>query len=717
MKLAPRSRQRGFITALTNSYRVPASPVPLQDPYFDYVASLLHFEGSDGATTTTDETGVSWTFRGNAQIDDAQQALGTTSLYLDGTGDYLDTPDNANFELGNNDFTVETFVRVDGTPDSNTRAIIGKWDAGTGEREWLLLYRGSTNTLEFLYSTTGADTTSYTPSWSPTGDTWYHLAVTRFDGVIRIFVDGTEIGTGHTIGTTTLNAGPGSPAIGAQDGGGTPWLGWIDEVRITNGFARWVSDFTTPVKQHPTTVPSSAYDEHIERVVSHLHLRGADAGTNYIDFSGKTWTQESAAVIDNSLTPIDGQASLFLDGVDDAISTGDAADWVIGDRDLTVECWIRPGTVSGVYQVIVSQYNASISQRSWRLSLNSSGELEFVFNTSGSGGFVTTSETWGPTQDVWYHVAACKRGTEVQLFVDGQALASPASAVGTIFNSSADILIGKVDSNADEFDGNVSDVRVTIGVARYWEANFTKPSHLMPSHGYFDDDFDSVGLLLSFEGDDAATAINDLSDTGHTVTFNGNAQIDIDQFKFGASSLLLDGTGDYLTVGDHADFEFGSSDFTVETWVRFSSFAGADDQTLLSKWTAAGDQRAWALRYDDSGGDLEFLYTTDGTAGDTTTFASAAWNPSVDTWYHVAVVRNGADLIIYIDGVQSGSTHNISTDSIFSGTSDVSIGAFPDGAQEVFGHMDGVRITGGVARSFSGLPPTTPHGLSLPPLA
>ena len=81
-------------------------------------------------------------------------------------------------------------------------------------------------------------------------------------------------------------------------------------------------------------------------------------------------------------------------------------------------------------------------------------------------------------------------------------------------------------------------------------------------------------LLLHCDGTDASTTFTDSSSPAKTVTAVGDAQLDTAQFKFGTASGLFDGTGDELTVTDHADFDFGTGDFTIEFFVRFNSVTG-----------------------------------------------------------------------------------------------------------------------------------------------
>ena len=100
-------------------------------------------------------------------------------------------------------------------------------------------------------------------------------------------------------------------------------------------------------------------------------------------------------------------------------------------------------------------------------------------------------------------------------------------------------------------------------------------------------------VVLLLDGADAATTFPDISPTPKTFTAAGNAQIDTAQSAFGGASLLLDGTGDWITAADHADFALGSSGFRIDVRVRPAAdgaverIAGQADSTLdptLSAW-------------------------------------------------------------------------------------------------------------------------------------
>jgi hypothetical protein len=209
-----------------------------------------------------------------------------------------------------------------------------------------------------------------------------------------------------------------------------------------------------------------------------------------------------------------------------------------------------------------------------------------------------------------------------------------------------------------------------------------------------DPSFASVVLLSGFNGADAATSATDEA-TAKTITFVGNAQLDTAQLKFGSASLLLDGTGDYLTLADSPDWDFGSGQFTVECWVRFNSIPA--DTALLSQWDTSGGNCAWWLNYNSSSG-LGFNFMDS-----SITFRSVAgaWTASTATWYHVAVDRDASGVIrLYVDGVMKGSGSN---PQVFRGSfNPLSIGRLQHtSTMYLDGWLDEVRITKGVARYAS----------------
>jgi len=198
-------------------------------------------------------------------------------------------------------------------------------------------------------------------------------------------------------------------------------------------------------------------------------------------------------------------------------------------------------------------------------------------------------------------------------------------------------------------------------------------------------------LMLHADGSDGSTTFTDSSSTPKTVTANNQAQIDTAQSKFGGASALFDGTDDYLSSVDSADWDLGAGSFTIDFWVRFNSVA--TNANLIAQFGVAS-QNAWLVQWNTSNL-LRFLYTTDGS---TTVTLSNSWTPTTAVWYHVAVVRNGNDLLMFIDGTQIGTTQTLSA-TIFNSTSDIAVGSQTGGTGtgDLNGWMDEIRLVKGTA--------------------
>jgi hypothetical protein len=205
-------------------------------------------------------------------------------------------------------------------------------------------------------------------------------------------------------------------------------------------------------------------------------------------------------------------------------------------------------------------------------------------------------------------------------------------------------------------------------------------------------------LMLPFEGSNNDTSTTDGSSTEHSITFNGDAKIVTAQKKYGSSSLYLDGS-DHLTLADHADWTFGTGDFTWEFWVRFSTVTSSGYYILAANADSAG---FFLFRWDGGGGgsgNWSYGYTSGGN--------NWADTLSVDTWYNVAVVRSSGDIKVYRDGVQKGSawTHTTSLDA----NGGIHIGK-SHSTEYMTGYLDDFRLTKGVARYTSAFtPPTSSH--------
>jgi len=150
-------------------------------------------------------------------------------------------------------------------------------------------------------------------------------------------------------------------------------------------------------------------------------------------------------------------------------------------------------------------------------------------------------------------------------------------------------------------------------------------------------------IKLLLHGDGSGATIVDSSLDPKTVTVNGDVTQSAAQSKFGGKSILFDGTGDYLSLADSADWFLGTGDFSIEGWWRFTAL---QDATFFSQYADANNR--FHLDYVNSTHKIRFYYrdsSTDRADYDYT------WTPTVDTWYHIMLERSAGILTLFIDGV------------------------------------------------------------------
>lgn len=206
-----------------------------------------------------------------------------------------------------------------------------------------------------------------------------------------------------------------------------------------------------------------------------------------------------------------------------------------------------------------------------------------------------------------------------------------------------------------------------------------------------DPSFSSVSLLVHCDGTNGSTTFTDNSSHNLTVTAAGNANVTTTGPKFGTGALAVDGTGDWLRITDSTQFTLGTGDFTIEGWFNFTSVATWDMVVFYATSTLALD-----CYYYHPTTELTF-YTPDISPPVTQTFSSG-------TYYHLAWVRTGTTIKMFVDGTQIYSAVQSSTN--IASITDCYIGSSPF-RNTAAGKVDDVRITKGVARYTGNFTPPT----------
>lgn len=232
----PWSNSWSSLASIPNTGQVCSAQVPVFYRVVGraYPGVMLHGDGTNGSAAIVDGQGHAVGVRGGTRIYTTNSHLGSGSIYFDGTGNYLDLGISPDWAFATGDFTVDLWANF--SQASGIMHLIGLHQSGV-YTEWSLIYQGTVLNL-YINGMVAAGHT-----WTPIVGQWYHLAVTRSSGVLRLFVDGRLV---QTASNASNVANDRNLTIGAASNPSLFFKGFLDEVHIAKGRAMWTQDFTPP---------------------------------------------------------------------------------------------------------------------------------------------------------------------------------------------------------------------------------------------------------------------------------------------------------------------------------------------------------------------------------------------------------------------------------------------------------------------------------------
>ena len=214
----------------------------------EYVTLLLHGDGADGATTTIDHSDYnnSITLDG-ATLDTAQAKFGASSILFDGVDDFATVPDSDIFWFGQSDFTIDFQIMFSSTAGNQT-----PFTQYSDSIDNVLEINFTPTGFEFQEASNNITKFDARRTIALANTTWYHIAVVK-EGTgqnpVKFFFDGTSQTISWTVNMSaeyTLLNHSSQLIFGVRANSSSFFNGWIDEIRITKGLARWSTDFTPP---------------------------------------------------------------------------------------------------------------------------------------------------------------------------------------------------------------------------------------------------------------------------------------------------------------------------------------------------------------------------------------------------------------------------------------------------------------------------------------
>ena len=615
-----------------------------------------------------------------AKVISPTAKFGSTAMAFDGSGDYLTIPSNPNLSLTTANATVE-FWMYPTAQDSYRRIVTSSIGAFTNNT-FIIRYNNGT----FIAGAAGSPVTA---SALPTLNAWTHIAWVSVNGTSQ-----TLYFNGVNVGTATLTYSPTETIqyIGGYYTVGTTefFAGYLQDLRITKGNARYTSNFTAPT----STLTSDGNTVLLLNAADNNYI-GNSQNNTFVDSSSNSFTiTRSGTPTQGSLNPYTptGYWSGYFNGSSDYLSFTNTPVFDFGSGDLTIECWIYP--LSSSYNDIVSLGNGTGTGYGWWFRRNANGTIVFFFSSNGQNSGITSATTWQSTTtaplNTWTHIAAVRSGSTGYIFINGTIGVTNSSVSGSVYAVGSQVLnIGREGGYpAGYTNAYISNLRIVKGTPVYTGA-FTPSNTPLTAIA-------NTSLLTLQDNRFKDNSTSPLTITPvSTVSIKSFQPFTTPTYSaatYGGSGYF-NGSTDYLTVPSNAAFSFGTGDFTIEAWIYTTNPANTYGKMVIDSRPDNTNGAYWLFGITNTGGCTFVTMTTGGT-----TLTSPSAIP-FNQWVHLAATRtSGGTLNLWVNGTSvataSNNTDNISSDVLKIGTN-----AFRSTAPETYflGNMSNIRIIKGTA--------------------
>lgn len=442
------------------------------DPYWADVVLLVPGTGYPGSTTLVDISNThNLITAGGATISSAQSKFGSGSIVFNNAATAIINAVST-LALGANDFTIEFWAY--GNAWTGTTSLVG----------------GVAGAVSIsMYYTTGLGVgeaavkyITHTPSPPPLS-TWTFIAVTKSSGSIRIFIDGVLQASASDI----------TNFYGQINTIGGSYSGYMNELRITAGVARYTSNFTVPTAPFPTNgnvVPTDPYYPDVSLL---LHGNGVNDGASFPDASLNTFACTPETAITTTTQSKFGGSSMYFNGDPNTCLVVPAStNWSFGISDFTVECWVYINTDSppdgtGNRRGGLVGPNGSTMSRNWGFWIEgdtASTGTGLFFECYFPGGSANRVISVPVTKFVWHHVSISRTTSGFYFSLDGVVYQTAVIGDSVGLDSGMGLNIGRdsgISSYQRPLNGFINDFRITNGYARY-TSNFIVPTAPFPGN-------------------------------------------------------------------------------------------------------------------------------------------------------------------------------------------------------------------------------------------
>jgi Concanavalin A-like lectin/glucanases superfamily len=691
----------------------PYYDCPEGDPYFANVVLLLHGDASYADSSSYNRAPTV----SGATISTSTKKYGAGSMSI-ATGQRTTFASSEAFGLGSGDFTIEFWVSPSSLPGVQT-IILGN---SLSNPYWFIRSTAANQILFTQDASSGGSSTQ--SNTALVVGVWQHIAICRVNNIIQLYVNGvrdTLSGPGFTDTTNYTNQ---ILYIGDQPGSGLgAFNGFIDDIRITRGIARYTGNFVVPTAAFP-----DVYGADTGHTILSLH------GESIVDSSSepKPLVTSGSPTISTAASQFGTSSLLFPASPQSGIYTTQTQDFIFQPTTaFTVEFWINliAAPVTNTADVVcfgapgAGVGNAPV-RSGWAVGVTPSRQVVVRIGDLGASTYNSATTVGAIDLDSWTHVVISVYGTTAvpSVFLDGvlqsttQYGAVSWAVVDPREPDTSRLYLGLYDKRAGgsaiaTLNSYIDDLRITRGVARELP-NTDSP---FGDNITDDPDFSSVALLLHFDGSNGGTTFTDSSSYARTISVsNGSPTTVSSPVKFGTAAGEFTGTTDGLSTPHAAELSFGNGAFTIEFWIYLNSNYAFGRPVLYKRTTGFYEYRVVL----DGGGSVVMT----GTTGASQFFNVQSTAIPLGAWTHVAIAWNGnvgptGDGVtrIFLNGVNTqtggaGGTFNTTNPGI------LEVGYTNQLVNQCNFYLDDLRITKGVARYTAAFTPPGAQAFTPPTL-
>lgn len=306
---------------------------------------------------------------------------------------------------------------------------------------------------------------------------------------------------------------------------------------------------------------------------------------------------------------------------------------------ITLEAWVRPDSISNYHEIIRLEAGTPV----YVMRLETPNNILFGITTTDTGYSQITVNLEESLIGKWCHIVATYESGFRKIYLNGQLINESNDQHGDLhYDSNNTCYISSYVGSSGFVDGKIG----LVNIYNYVLTSSEVTNRYNVNVDRFSEPFSGYALILPFDGD-----FNDTSN-GLVPTVVGSPIITASaSAKLGSGSMLIQNSGNGLYFTATKKFNFKKSDFTIETWVKFTS--SDTSQAIFTDYSTWSSGCIFFGRHDMVGGRVCLMSSNLGVP-----LLQDPQSVEVNVWVHYAIVRSGNTFTLYKNGSPVSTANN-----------------------------------------------------------